>query len=135
MNKRAADELAQFCAEQCLAFDPNAWASTSSFDRNILKSIACYLAQTSWYGHEEELERIARQVADDRDTPVPQVDSATSVDLAYFSVAVRCRIAALEGKCREVCAEVINENCRIKSGANAGQASFALPQGELLIFP
>ncbi|MFI4982767.1 MAG: hypothetical protein ACHQIO_20645, partial [Nevskiales bacterium] len=93
MNIRSAEALARFCAEQCLAFDPRAWAARSH-DPAVM-AVARYLAQTSWYGHEEELERIAGQAADGCRASSNQQDA---VDWVNFSVAVRCRIAALQGR-------------------------------------
>jgi len=129
MNKRTAtDTLAQFCAEQCLAFNPQAWTAPGLVDRNTLKEIARYLAQTSWYGHEEELERIVKQVADGSDALKPPRSSEALVDLAYFSVAVRCRIAALEGKCSVIC---LDEACRFTTGNDAVHVQSSFPQTTL----
>ena len=59
MNEQESVALAQFCADQYYAFDPGAWHRRSRYDRNASTVAAMYLSMTSWYGHEDELGRIA----------------------------------------------------------------------------
>ena len=96
MDIRTAGALAQFCAEQCLAFDPQAWSVQNPNDKSTLAALARYLAQTSWYGHEEALELIARQAEESGSELVTQDSPRVIVDLVYFSVTVRRRISELQ---------------------------------------
>ena len=96
MNIQTTEALAHFCAEQCLAFDPQAWEAPHH--DNTLKAVARYLAHTSWYGHEEALERIAGPAIDSGLVRLNQEGAPALVDLVNLSVRVRCRIAMLQGK-------------------------------------
>lgn len=121
MNTHTTDALAQFCSEQYFSFDPQKWTVQNHYDINALKVLARYLSQTSWYGHEEDLEHLFGQAADRCSVSVTKEDSKTFVDLAYFSVTVRCRIAALQGMRPKFCAEELNKEGRrrVKNGGNA----------------
>jgi len=59
MNEQESIALAQFCADQYYAFDARAWLRRSKYDRNASTVAAMYLSMTSWYGHEDELGRVA----------------------------------------------------------------------------
>lgn len=96
MKIQTTEALAHFCAEQCLAFDPQAWEA--QHHDHTLRAVARYLAHTSWYGHEEALERIAGPAVDSGSVCSNQEDAPAFVDLASLSVRVRCRIAMLQGK-------------------------------------
>jgi hypothetical protein len=95
MSKQEASALAQFCADQYYAFDANMWRQRSIEDSNAAVLAAMYLAMTSWYGHAEQLERIA---ADSRaihaNGPAFQrAAQSNGLDLARFSASVRYAIA------------------------------------------
>jgi hypothetical protein len=59
MDEPAYESLAQFCADQFSTFDSAAWIDRCPIDGRAIAITATYLSMTSWYGHEEELERIA----------------------------------------------------------------------------
>ena len=59
MHPEESRALAQFCADQYFAFDARAWKRRSQYDHHASTIAALYLAMTTWYGHEAELERIA----------------------------------------------------------------------------
>jgi hypothetical protein len=95
MDKQASGTLANFCASQQATFDARAWLSQGTADPKAYAVAAKYLSMTSWYGHEEELERVATQLCPalavregfDRELRL------TGVDLQYFSSSIRYRIA------------------------------------------
>jgi hypothetical protein len=96
MNEQESVALAQFCADQYYAFDSRAWQRRSLYDRNASTVAALYLSMTSWYGHEDELERVAAEALalhasgeDFRNNA-----QASSFDSARFSTMVRAEIAA-----------------------------------------
>jgi len=96
MNEQESVALAQFCADQYYAFDARAWQRRSRYDRNASTVAAMYLSMTTWYGHEEELERIA---ADARALYASgEVFQRTAQTSAFnpesFSKLVRSEIAA-----------------------------------------
>jgi hypothetical protein len=95
MSKQEADSLAQFCADQYYAFDANRWLQRSTGDRNASAVAAMYLAMTSWYGHEEQLERIAARSRASHPDATELQDEAhlNGLDLAAFSASVRYAIA------------------------------------------
>ncbi len=94
MAAHELDPLVRFCAGQARSFDPGAWRSSASLDRNALAVAAKYLSMTSWYGHEATLESLAEELR-------PGISSsgrfdrealAAGFELTYFSVAVRYQI-------------------------------------------
>ena len=85
----AFDVIARFCAEQHYAFDPTAWLHMASRSNGTLPVLARYLAGTSWYGHSEELEAVARQADEREDT----ISHAGGIDIARYSGAIRVHIA------------------------------------------
>lgn len=95
MDAPAVESLAQFCADQFSPFDPEAWTGKSSIDGKTLAVAAKYLSMTSWYGHEEELERIAGRA----DATILNISGfhreaqAIGLDLTSLSAKVRLRIA------------------------------------------
>ena len=95
MDKKALGTLAHFCASQHEEFDPRAWLRQGAADPKAYAVAAKYLSMTSWFGHEEELERIATElcpalaVRDGFDREL----RLTGLDLQYFSSAIRYRIA------------------------------------------
>lgn len=99
MNQQESEALAQFCADQYYAFDARAWHRRSQYDRNASTVAAMYLSMTSWYGHEDELERVAAQAlaphASGEDFSVSA--QGNSFDSARFSAMVRSEIAARQG--------------------------------------
>ena len=95
MDGPALESLAQFCADQFSPFDPEAWIGKSAIDRRAIAVAAKYLSMTSWYGHEEELERIAARA----DATIMNISGfhreaqAIGLDLTSLSARVRHRIA------------------------------------------
>ncbi len=96
MNTQAYESIAQFCVEQHVNFDPQAWRRRGAADRKLVAVAAKYLSMTSWFGHEDQLERIAEDV----DASVSDTNEfnrelgSIGLDLARFSATVRCGIAA-----------------------------------------
>jgi hypothetical protein len=95
VNNRAIESLVQFCAEQNGAFDSAAWIDECPADRRVVAVVAAYLSMTSWYGHEEELERIALGL----NASILSFSwfcseaQAIGLDLKTFSATLRHRIA------------------------------------------
>jgi len=81
--------LAQFCIGQRNAFDPADWHARFPIDRPAVALAAKYLSMTSWYGHDEELERIAAAADAFADSGANREARASDFDLAQFSYAVR----------------------------------------------
>lgn len=100
MNTEGFNALAQFCAEQYYAFDSEAWLRNDGYDRNAATVAAMYLSLTSWYGHEDDLVRIAFNTRSAHASGEDFQRAAQSIgfDLAQFSAMVRCRIAEKRGK-------------------------------------
>jgi len=96
MNTQAYESIAQFCVEQHGRFDPLAWKRRGAADRKLVAVAAKYLSMTSWFGHEDQLERIAVDIdsalADD--TRFNRELGSIGLDLALFSASVRCGIAS-----------------------------------------
>lgn len=94
MDRHSLGALAQFCASQQRTFDARAWLSQGTADPTAFAVAAKYLSMTSWYGHEEELERVATQLC-----PALAVREGfdrelrtSGLDLQYFSSSIRYRI-------------------------------------------
>lgn len=97
MEKQAIDRLVRFCASQSSRFNPQEWLSFSEVDNKAVALVARYLSMTSWYGHEDDLVRIADAMAKDLttgDSAGLYLESrALNFNLPYFSAAVRSGIA------------------------------------------
>ncbi len=95
MNKQTTDTLARFCIAQSDTFNPNDWFYLNDIDEKAVALAAKYLSMTSWYGHEDSLEKIAEKMH-------PFIQNSTGLhiesrlidfDLPYFSSIVRMGIA------------------------------------------
>lgn len=95
MRSHMLDSLVQFCAEQLQAFDPDAWRRTETLDRKALAIAAKYLSMTSWYGHDFALESLAEELRPGMSLTwnFERESASSGFDLAYFSAALRYRIA------------------------------------------
>jgi hypothetical protein len=95
MDRHAMGTLTQFCASQREGFDARAWLKEGAANPKAYAVAAKYLSMTSWYGHDEELERIATRlyptlaVRDGFDREMQSV----GLDLPFFSSSVRYHIA------------------------------------------
>lgn len=96
MNQQESEALAQFCADQYYAFDAKAWQRRSLYDRNASTVAAMYLSMTDWYGHEDELDRIAAEARAMHASGEDFRRSARSsrFDAEVFAAMVRSEIAA-----------------------------------------
>lgn len=94
MNKPDAEALAQFCIDQHDAFAADAWLRRGIND-NASTVAAMYLSMTSWYGHEEELERIATCARDAHanGAAFQRAVQSSGLNLVHFSATVRRGIA------------------------------------------
>lgn len=95
MDHRGTDSLVQFCIHQRFVFDAGAWRRRGAADGKVIALTAKYLSMTSWFGREDELERIAREL----DAAVVGASEfqrevrAIGLDLGYISARVRFGIA------------------------------------------
>ncbi len=94
MERHTLDTLTRFCAGQQEAFDRRAWLLHAAIDAKAIAVAAKYLSMTSWYGHEEDLERVAIEL----DSGVAMRDGferearAVGFDITHFSTAIRYEI-------------------------------------------
>lgn len=95
MDRQSAESLAQFCIDQRSAFDARQWLARKAVDGRAVALAAKYLSMTSWYGHEEELERIAVEVytSDGPSGALFSESKSLDFDLPHFSTTVRLGIA------------------------------------------
>jgi hypothetical protein len=94
MNLEESRALAQFCADQYFAFDARAWKRRSQYDHHASTIAALYLAMSTWYGHETELERIAADAgALNAGGEALRRPDQGSFDADQFSAMVRAEIA------------------------------------------
>ena len=95
MDILGTDSLVLFCIRQRFAFDTGAWRRRSAADGKVIALTAKYLSMTSWFGREDELERIALEL----DAVVVGTSEfqrnvrAIGLDLGYISARVRFGIA------------------------------------------
>jgi hypothetical protein len=89
------DSLVQFCIAQSDEFNPDDWDVQFAMNQKALALAAKYLSMTSWYGHEEELERIVAATQDvvESSFGLHRESQAIGFDLPYFSYMVRFGIA------------------------------------------
>lgn len=90
METRTTESLAQFCIAQRSAFDCDDWYLRFASDGEAVALAARYLSLTDWYGHEEELERIASKMHFFVDTgcSLYRESQVIGFDLPYFSARV-----------------------------------------------
>jgi hypothetical protein len=103
MDEPAHESLAQFCADQFRTFDAAAWADKCLTDRRAIAVTATYLSMTSWYGHQEELERIAVGV-DEHPLSFSRFNcekQAIGLDLNTLSTKLRLKIAVSQSTLRD----------------------------------
>ncbi len=83
--------------EQSKAFNSGDWLDLIAIDGEVIALAARYLSMTSWYGHEEDLNKIAEQMQIGGDqqgsSTLCHETQALEFDLSYFSAAVRGGIA------------------------------------------
>lgn len=93
VSRQTLDTLAAFCASQRYCFDPAAWLQCSVSHGRLVAVVAQYLAMTSWYGHESELQAIAEKIFPGISSldAFHQETSAMEMNLALFSVSTRCK--------------------------------------------
>jgi hypothetical protein len=95
MEQHVLDFLTRFCAGQQEAFDGRAWLGRTDVDVRAVSVAAKYLSMTSWYGHEDDLERIATELNSrigSREAFHREVEDI-GFDLRHFSAAIRYEIA------------------------------------------
>lgn len=91
VKRRTLDGLAVFCAVQRSRFDPAAWMRRGAADGRRVAFAAQYLSMTSWYGHEAELEVIAKNIYPDINNfgTFMQEMQAMDIELAPLSSSIR----------------------------------------------
>jgi hypothetical protein len=87
-------QLADFCIKQRSAFKPNEWYSRYEANGQAVAFVAKYLSATSWYGYEDDLDRIASTMhMEVRETAnLFREAQAIDFDLMQFVVKVRTGI-------------------------------------------
>jgi hypothetical protein len=95
MDRHSLGTIAHFCTYQQVTFDARAWLSQCAADPKAYAVAAKYLSMTSWYGHDEELERVATRLCPALAVPEGFDRELRSIgfDLPYFSSSLRYRIA------------------------------------------
>lgn len=126
MDEPDFQSLTQFCAEQFSAFESDAWIRICPFNRQVIAVTSKYLSMTSWYGHADELERIAFGI----DASILNVSQlhlktlAIGLNLMTLSASLRYKIALrqilhaqlITAACRTAIDSLDASNC-----GNAGQ--------------
>ncbi|MBS0336004.1 MAG: hypothetical protein JSS40_04175 [Proteobacteria bacterium] len=95
MDRAATNSLARFCADQYFGFDPEDWIVRSlRSDRASVIAAARYLSQTSWYGRENDLARIAAtlEAAPAGGAGAAQAARAHDFNLGLFAAVLRLDI-------------------------------------------
>lgn len=114
MHRQLFNDLARFCVEQYRTFDPTAWMGQcgqggqagfgTPFGDRLMADAAKYLSMTSWYGHADELEKIALTMIERMGASTEELLNVSAdlhrelndigLDLVHFSTMVRYGIAA-----------------------------------------
>jgi len=122
MDRHSLGALAHFCTYQQDELDAPTWLSQGAADPKAYGVAAKYLSMTSWYGHEQELERIAAQLcpallargAFERES------QSIGFDLAYFSSSLRYRIG-LRGARKAAETAVLHTADPVRPAVNAAE--------------
>ena len=112
MDQQESEALAQFCADQHYAFDARAWQRRSQYDRNASTVAAMYLSMTDWYGHEDELERVAARAFAQHvnGEAFQRTAQASTFDHTRFAAMVRSEIAARQAGAGKPALKVVSES-------------------------
>ncbi len=93
MNRQELNALTSFCAAQRDHFLMDDWTARkpSALDARTLAFMAKYLSMTSWFGHEDELARIAETIYPDicAEEVFDRLQSEVDVDLGDLSMRLR----------------------------------------------
>lgn len=120
MDRSATESLVQFCIVQRNAFAADDWRQRFECDGEAVALAAKYLSMTSWYGHEEELERIAAttHLLVESSLGLYRESQTIGFDLPYFAATVRIGVtqARFEQEARRTSA-----NLAAAAAANAAR--------------
>ena len=92
MNREFEDRLLNFCVNQKSDFDSDAWAMFDAPDPDEMAATALFLAAVDWYGHEDELCRVAEQLHPGCIGHLAALIKATRFDCGRFSNMLRMRL-------------------------------------------
>jgi hypothetical protein len=62
MTRNEFDVLIKFCAEQHNSFNESSWISVPNVNRELLAVSAKFLSVSHWFGHEDELTKLAEKI-------------------------------------------------------------------------
>jgi hypothetical protein len=89
MKRPSESALLAFCCSQRSRFDLCAWAEFRSVSPLELATAVRYLAGTTWYGHQKELQGLADKLSP---SSFPQLAQMTGFDPSRFAGLLKARL-------------------------------------------
>jgi hypothetical protein len=84
MDRVAESKLLEFCAQQKGTFDASAWFAVSVDEKNRLALVAMLLASVPWYGHRQNLLRLAQELNRQAYFDTPALVKSLDFDCSRF---------------------------------------------------
>jgi len=81
-----------FCVRQRDNFAPLEWHRFAAVPRDMLASVALFLAGVDWYGHEEILSKLAGELQPDARARWREMLERTDFETGRFSQMLRARL-------------------------------------------
>ncbi|MFN0127023.1 MAG: hypothetical protein ACKV19_10120 [Verrucomicrobiales bacterium] len=85
-------KLLDFCVSQRDRFDESAWHTEDCDNREQLGAAALFLSSVDWYGHQDELHRVATRMVPEWIERLADLARTHDFDLARFSQTLRHRL-------------------------------------------
>lgn len=92
MTREAEEQLLDFCVRQREHFSRSEWLGFEAVSRELLASVALFLAAVNWYGHEEPLLTVADQLLPGAQSRWRELLERRDFETGRFSQMLRARL-------------------------------------------
>jgi len=93
MTRESESRLLDFVSAQQQRFHPGDWVAYPHLDRDLLATVALFLANVEWYGHRAGLLRLAEDLCPGSAGRLSALVNGTGFDPSRFSNHLRHRLA------------------------------------------
>jgi len=92
MTRDAEEELLDLCVRQRGNFVLLEWLQFGAVSKDLLASVALFLAGVDWYGHEEMLSKVAEELLPGANARWREMLERTDFETGRFSQMLRARL-------------------------------------------
>ena len=92
MTREAEEQLFDFCVRQREHFSPSDWLRFGAVSRDLLASVALFLAAVDWYGHEGPLLTVAEELLPGARSRWRELLERRDFETGRFSQMLRARL-------------------------------------------